>query len=280
MDAVALIVGLGFLGFASWHDLRTREVPDLVSFGPIFLGVALGLAAGLREESWLPVLRTLFGAAAAAAIGFGLYLLGQWGGADAKLLLGLGALLGLGFGRYELPVFLALLLVAGALYGILYTAWLVLRDRNRFAARFKKLLREPLVHRLRWTVVGGCFLLLGLALLRAQERPVLLLAASVIYLLFYLWLGVRAAEDALLIKEYPVGKLTEGDWILRDVVVKGERVCGPKDHGISEAQIAKLKRLGVKKVWVKEGIPFVPSFLLAYALLWLFGAQLVALLPF
>ena len=42
-----------------------------------------------------------------------------------------------------------------------------------------------------------------------------------------------------------------------------------KDLGISLQQIALLKKLKVKQVWVKEGIPFVPSFFFAYILtLW------------
>jgi len=47
-----------------------------------------------------------------------------------------------------------------------------------------------------------------------------------------------------------------------------EYVCGPGDLGITNQQIALLKQHGIKHVVVKEGIPFVPSFLIAYVALW------------
>ena len=50
-----------------------------------------------------------------------------------------------------------------------------------------------------------------------------------------------------------------------DDVKHGKKViCSPKDLGISKAQIAELKKLKIKSVVVKEGIPFVPSFLLSF----------------
>ena len=65
-------------------------------------------------------------------------------------------------------------------------------------------------------------------------------------------------------KYYPIPKLTEGDWIAEDVKVNGKIICSPKDLGISKEQIKKLKHHNIKKVLVKEGIPFVPSFLIAF----------------
>ena len=62
-------------------------------------------------------------------------------------------------------------------------------------------------------------------------------------------------------------KLTEGDWIVDDIIVDKKRIAGPKDLGIEKHQIKQLlkyKKLGkIKKIKVKYGIPFVPSFLLA-----------------
>jgi Flp pilus assembly protein protease CpaA len=269
MDFVVFVAGLLALGLASVHDIRTREVPDLVSYGLLLFSVSYGAAKALLLGSWQPLLSMLLGLCAMVALGFLLFYLGQWGGADSKLLMGLGALLGLGFGSYDLLLFLVLSLFSGATYGLLYTAGLAFKERKAFVERFRRIIREPRIHTLRTVVVTCCFLLLFAAVLAATYRPALIVATIAVYLMFYLWLSVKAVEQAVLIKEYPVGKLTEGDWILKDVMVRGKRVCGPKDLGISEEQIAELKRLKVKKVWVKEGIPFVPSFLVAYVLLWL-----------
>ena len=63
-------------------------------------------------------------------------------------------------------------------------------------------------------------------------------------------------------------RLTEGDWIAKNVLYKGKVITGPKDLGIAKKQIALLKKLyrenKVKKILVKEGIPFVPSFFLGW----------------
>ncbi len=267
MDIVPFLIGLCFLMAASWSDLRTREVPDLLSYGLIVFAAAYGLAETIILWNWQPFLAMAAGELAMLLLGLLMFYGGQWGGADSKLLIGLGGLYGLWLGRYALLLYLVVALFAGAAYGILYTAGLALRHRAAFLRKFRTLLREPKVHLTRKLVIGAGFLLLLLAFLLAQFRLLLFVVAIVAYCAFYLWLGVRTVEDAILIKEYPVAKLREGDWIKQDVVVKGERVCGPKDLGISVEQIALLKKLKVKKVLVKEGIPFVPSFLLGYLLL-------------
>ena len=70
-------------------------------------------------------------------------------------------------------------------------------------------------------------------------------------------------------------QLTEGDWIAKDVKISGKYVTGPKDLGIEKKQIRKLiefyKKGKIKKVLIKEGIPFVPSFFIAYVVTLMFG---------
>ena len=80
---------------------------------------------------------------------------------------------------------------------------------------------------------------------------------------------IKAVETSCMIKKVPASKLTEGDWIVKNVYVKGKYITGPKELGITEEQIKRLpKKL---KVTIKEGIPFVPSFLASYVLLLIFG---------
>jgi len=78
-----------------------------------------------------------------------------------------------------------------------------------------------------------------------------------------------------MLKKVDVGKLTEGDWIVKDVKVDGKRICGPKDLGISKKQIRQLLRFRargkIRKVLIKEGMPFVPSFLMGFIVTLFFG---------
>jgi hypothetical protein len=57
------------------------------------------------------------------------------------------------------------------------------------------------------------------------------------------------------------GKLTEGDWLEKEVKV-GKITVRKTVHGLSFREIEILRR-HKKKVLIKEGIPFVPVFLLA-----------------
>ncbi len=276
MELLVFVVGALFLGVAALQDFRTREVADTLSLGFLLFAVSYGVGRALLTESWQPLLTMLLGLGAMLLLGFLLYTTGQWGGADSKLLIALGALLGLGWDG-QLLLYLLLALFVGALYGTCYTLVLAFRHRKKFLPRFRAALREPRVHKLRLLVVVTCFLLLLLIFLLPALRWPLALLLIILYTFFYLWLLVKTVETSILIKRYPVGKLTEGDWIQKDVFVKGKRVCGPKDNGITKEQIAQLKRLKVKSVMVKEGIPFVPSFFLAWLILWLWGSQLTTL---
>jgi Flp pilus assembly protein protease CpaA len=267
MDWVAIAVGFLFLLYASIHDFRTREVPDLVSYGLILFAVSYGIGKAMLLASWQPLVEMLLGFGALFLIGLVMYYSGQWGGADSKLLMGLGALLGLGFANWDALLFLLFLLFAGAAYGIIYAAVLAIIEWKRVFASLKQRMHEPRVSKIRKIVLAIAFLLLlSLLFVSWEIKPLILGVILVGYFGFYLWLCVKVIEEELLIKAYPVKKLTEGDWINEEVKIKGKVIVGPKDLGITKAQITQLKKLKVKKVMVKEGIPFVPSFLLAYVL--------------
>ena len=97
----------------------------------------------------------------------------------------------------------------------------------------------------------------------------------------YLSIMAKAVERACMLKLVSPLKLTEGDWVAKDVVVGGKRIAGPKDLGIEKRQIRQLVALYRQKklrvVLIKEGIPFSPSFLIAYIVTILFGNIFVAL---
>jgi len=93
---------------------------------------------------------------------------------------------------------------------------------------------------------------------------------------------IKAVEKSCMQKLVEPAKLTEGDWIVNDVYAGRHYICGPKDLGISKSQIRKLIQLyrqrKVKKILIKEGVPFVPSFFIAYILTMITGNPLYGLL--
>jgi hypothetical protein len=111
-------------------------------------------------------------------------------------------------------------------------------------------------------------------------RVFLVVFAAASYILFYAWIFAKALEEGCMKNKIAVSKLVEGDWVLEKIKI-GKKVLVTAKSGITKEQIAQLKKAKVKKVLVKEGIPFVPSFLLAYILTIIFFVwQEVSLLSF
>ena len=92
---------------------------------------------------------------------------------------------------------------------------------------------------------------------------------------------MKSLEVTCFHKRVDVDKLTEGDWILREIHIDGRYIAGPKDLGITKGQMRQLKEFKkknkIKTITIKEGLPFVPSFFIAYAITLIWG-NLVLLL--
>ena len=72
-------------------------------------------------------------------------------------------------------------------------------------------------------------------------------------------------------KYIDINKLTEGDWAARDVKYKGKIICKKDSYGLTKLEINLLKKHKFKKILIKEGIPFVPSFLIGFLISIIWG---------
>ncbi len=66
-------------------------------------------------------------------------------------------------------------------------------------------------------------------------------------------------------------KLREGDWLVNDEKI-GKRVVKSNWEGLSGAEVKLLSKK--KRVKVRDGIPFLPAFLIAYLLYCLFNSKI------
>jgi prepilin signal peptidase PulO-like enzyme (type II secretory pathway) len=200
------------------------------------------------------------------------------------MLMGLGALLGLQF-RFDgyLISFLVNLLFVGALYGFVWSVILAVRHRHAFSRKIEKSLSKKAFKRLRFAgiIVVLAAIAASLRLHDFWQRLVLVVVGLFFYLLLYLWVFVKAVEESCMLKWVDPRKLTEGDWIAKEVRVRGKYICGPKDLGITKKQIMETIRLArknkIKRVLIKEGIPFVPSFLITLVLTIGYGNMILLL---
>ncbi len=270
LEAVLFSIAFVILAIAAYTDLRTREVPDWVNFAGIIAGIGLRALSSISLGDLRIVGEGVLGFIVFFAIAIVMYYTGQWGGGDSKLLMAMGALLGFGFSQHPATIFLMWTLLVGAAYGLVWSVVLAAKNKNAFLKQYQMLSRA-----LRWVHVPllGVFIF-GLAFAIATDdvflRVLSLVLGIAVPVLFYSALGIKVVEQCCMIKKIAVDKLTEGDWIAKPVTHKGKYLCGPKDLGITKAQIRELTRLKVKHVIVKEGIPFTPTFLIGFVLsLWL-----------
>jgi len=284
------LVVISFLAAASISDLRKREVPNWVNYGLITTGFGLSLLHSAITFNWSFALFSVIGAVAALVLAAIMFYTGQWGGGDSKLLIGMGAALGLKssitwpFSSLDSPFisFLFNLVLVSLAYAVVWGAILAFKHKKKFGAAFRKQLESYAV--IRKVVFVACGLGLVVALVSGDVlvRFAALGMAAISFLTLYLSIMSKAVERACLLKSLSPLKLTEGDWIAKDVVVGGKRICGPKDLGIDKVQIRKLiafyRRKKIRVVLVKEGLPFAPTFLIAYVATVFFGNMFVMFL--
>ena len=268
-------VGFVVLLLASITDLKTREVPDYLSF--LLLAFSLGLSLISSALSWslLPFLSSLLGFIVFYLIALALFYSGQWGGGDAKLFMGMGALFGIPF---HLPLismvphtfsdvpflflFLFFSIFAGGIIGFSWLFYKLVTQRVALFPAIACAFEQPSVKRFRLLLYTFVFIVLASFFFVSDVfvRISLLLLCFLALVLFYLPVIIRVVEKHCMIREIPLAKLTLGDWIVQEIVVRGKRICGHGELGVTEEQLARLKKCHVKNVLVKYGLPFVPSF--------------------
>jgi Flp pilus assembly protein protease CpaA len=263
LDVVLIVVTLVALFIASYTDLRTREVPDWLNYGLIFAGLGIrGIFAIVYEADIF--LTGLLGLVVCLGLAYFLYYTHQWGGGDSKLLMGMGVIIGIQYpfnsGSFTILWFFLALLFLGAIYGMFWMGYIAIRRRKVFVGKFMGKLKE-------YKKVQFILLLvtIGLFVISLGYHAVGAIAAFPAAI-FYLVVFVNTVEESCFLRQIKPKRLTEGDWLAEDVKVRGKKVLLKKTLNFNDLKTLRiLQRQGkIKTVLIKEGIPFVPSFLFAY----------------
>ena len=300
LSFIALFIG-------SITDLKTREVPDWLNYGLVISGIGLNtlfmiiynqfiveeityhnittLKYTISPDSYL--INSLVGLVILFGIAYFMFYAGQWGGGDSKMIMGLGAMIGIDVSfktqQFLFGFFINALLI-GAIYGLLWSFYLIFKNKEKFWKEFKKILSEKNILKTKKIMIVILILLLSIFFFTKlfYIKILILSFAFLILTTFYLWIFVKAIEKSSMYKLVEPSKLTQGDWIVKDIFIGGKYITGPKDLGIGKNQIKKLiefyKKGKVKKILIKEGIPFVPSFFIAFIVTLVFGNPLVYLI--
>ncbi len=279
MMHIIIIIGL-IIG--SIIDLKKREVPDLLNYFLITIGIMFGLVTSIVLWNPWPILSSIGGLIGGYLFGALMFYTGQWGGGDAKMLMGIGAIIGMpiigpmSIAQGTLPLFATLILsilFAGAVYCMGFMVYLLIKKQKEIKQYLKKPKQKIKFQKYKIILASIITVILAISFIPRLEiiQPTLLIIASMILLGGIAIITSKIIEKVCMIKSIPVNELTEGDWIVKDILVKGKKICGPKDLGITLEQIEELKKHHIKEIVVKEGIPFIPGFLLGYIVIVVFG---------
>ena len=254
-------IGVLWLFVASIFDIKTMEVPDWLNYSLMVIGLGSRLIYSMAVSDYSFILYGLLGFGVFVGVGFVMYYAKQWGGGDCKLIMGLGALYGTGpsFVSLEFPFLLVLvlnLLIVGGLYGLIWSLFLMVKSWNKFVKDFVK---ESFLDLKIGLIVSVLILIVSLIF----NVLIYGLIMGVLFMLSVVLLRViRVVEKVCMYRRVNVNKLVEGDWVGEDVKVNGKVICSPSDICLNKKQINLLKK-HKRKVLIKHGIPFVPSFFIA-----------------
>ena len=98
---------------------------------------------------------------------------------------------------------------------------------------------------------------------------------GIVVMLFpVLFVFAKSVEESCMIKSLDPKKVTEGDWLYHDVLIRGKSIKADWD-GVSKRELFLMRKRMNKKILIKEGIPFTPGFLFGFIVLlylfWKFG---------
>ncbi len=174
--------------------------------------------------------------------------------------------------------FIINLFIVGGIFAVCWAVYVAFRskaNRRKLRSSFIKLYKKYKLQKYAVWIFSAFLVVVGLFIDWSYYLKLLISSLGLLsFFMFYLLLFIKVVEKDFMIKSIDVSKVTEGDWIVKDVIVDGKHICGPKDNGISKEQIDELIKLKSKNkihnVKIKEGMPFIPSFLIAFIFTLLF----------
>jgi Flp pilus assembly protein protease CpaA len=255
MELILFIIALIALIIASFSDIKTREALDYLTHGLLIVTISSILILTIYNNTYDKLFMALIGLIITLIIGFSLYYLKQWGGADAKILFSLGALFGY-LGLQYLTILLLLIVFIGAIYTFIWGVTHFCKEWKKAIKLLKKELTKSKIIRI------FLFSILTLALISLFTpisyyiKGLIIITTFFLTLTYYLYIFSKTIESLKMIKQLPINSVTEGDWLAKPILNLKKKTLDRKD-------LLYLKQNKIKKLWIKVGIPFIPAITLA-----------------
>lgn len=250
--------------FATIQDLKQREVANWLSFSLIAFSLAYRAFFSIQTKNVYFLIFGLIGFAMMFLLGNAFYYLKAFAGGDAKLLMGFGIILP--YQSYMQAILFPILLVfllflSGAIYSLIYSGFIAVKNKEKIKAEFCKF---PKLKKTFVTITTALVPILFIAgFYNAFFFPL-----AIVSLLPIAFAYTKSLEKCMIFL-LPPEKLTEGDWLEKEIKINSRTVIKKSVHGLSYRDIQILKKYK-KSAWIKQGIPFVPAFLITLIITVLF----------
>lgn len=262
-----ICIGIFWLFFASIQDFKKREVENWWVFSLVLIVSVFRIFWSITDWNIWPFVWLLIGLALGFGISSALYYSRMFAAGDFKLLIAMFSILPLSSLSFDWQIniflmlgFLVCFMFAGAIYGIFYTLYLSIRKFKSFKKEFLKQSLKYKYYLLISLILFIVSLFVGYLFDRVLVFFGILLIFSSVLLVY-----AKSVEEGCMNKKLKFSEVTIGDWLVNSVRI-GNRIIKPHWQGLSEKEV-NLIRKGKKSVLIRDGIPFIPSFLLGFILL-------------
>lgn len=265
IEQLIIISTIIYLLMTSINDIKHRFVHDYTSYSFGLLFFVLRILLWIETGDIFQFINIFIYVIPVLIISIILYKIGWWGGGDSKLITALA--IGIPFLSTDNLFFLNFsinTLIGGLLFGLIYSFVLALK-------KYKKV--SKVLTKLDLTII------LVLSLI-----SVVMFFNNVLYKLFSLLLFtlpltylIRKVEPVIQIIDKKVKNLEPGDWIVEDIKIGRKKVL-KKPTGLSKEDIQMLQKTKLKYIKIKDGLPFVPSFLIGFFMTLLYGNVLLTIM--
>jgi preflagellin peptidase FlaK len=260
-----LFVSVALMAAASLVDLKTGEIPERISYGFIIIALLVSGIYSVTTSNYSPFITSLATGIGFFAFGFILFLLGQWGGGDVKLVGGVGCAIGFlysvgyvtdGFFPYYTTYFIDLVCIALP-YAMVYGLYLGFRNPETLK-EFNRYLKD-------WKT-KAVILLSFMPVILALYLGFLVLAYFYVLIpvMLFLALYLKSVELTALQEIVPVKNLRLGDVVAEDLIIDGKKIASKRDiEGFEDKTLEMIKALAKEgkipeNLKIKRGIKFAP----------------------
>ncbi|MEM3405535.1 MAG: prepilin peptidase [Candidatus Pacearchaeota archaeon] len=263
MDKNFFLILLAFIWIilAIIQDIKKREVENWINFSLIIFALTYRLFYSLFFDEWRFFLYGVIGLFIFLVLGNIFYYSRIFAGGDAKLLIALGTILPFSLYFKEnikiFSIFILSLLLFGGIYGFIYSFFIIYSNKKKFFFFFKKDLEKR-----KFIFIFSIILALILFIFSLFINEIFFSFFSFLFIIFPLIYIYSKSLEELMVKEIETKNLTEGDWLYEEISIN-KKIIKPNWEGLTKEEIELLKK-HKKKVKIKQGIPFTPSFLFAF----------------